>query len=52
MSSMGPMATALSDTEVEVKDRLSSKLWEWSATSTNISNTTAVNNVMILNLLP
>ena len=27
------MATALSDTEVEVKDRLSSKLWEWSADS-------------------
>jgi hypothetical protein len=30
-SSLVPMATALSDTEVEVKDRLSSKLWEWSA---------------------
>ncbi|XP_064382540.1 phosphatidate phosphatase LPIN2-like [Halichondria panicea] len=25
--------SALSDTEVEVKDRLTSKLWEWSATS-------------------
>ena len=24
---------ALSDTEVEVKDRLSSKLWDWSASN-------------------
>ena len=32
-SSVQMAATALSDTEVEVKDRLSSKLWEWSASN-------------------
>ena len=32
-SSVQMAAMALSDTEVEVKDRLSSKLWEWSASN-------------------
>ena len=39
-SSPAAKATALSDTEVEVKDRLSSKLWEWSGDSSrHLSNT-------------
>ena len=36
---MPTAATALSDTEVEVKDRLSSKLWEWSGSSSRIPTT-------------
>ena len=35
-SSVQATATALSDTEVEIKDRLSSKLWEWSAGRTRL----------------
>ncbi len=34
--------SALSDTEVEVKDRLTSKLWEWSATSRRKRGTSLV----------
>ena len=38
-SSAAIAATALSDTEVEIKDRLSSKLWEWSAGSPRLTST-------------